>query len=130
MGNKTTREPLKGLQEKNLSEAEQTQLEQLFFNVADHKKFKAEFDKFTQDHCSGLDLKTMFTVCNQFMPKDGEELNEDQLLLKQVIQKATYGFSSSEYKLNELKEGRKYPRLIYPTPTGSRIFEVEILILA
>ena len=107
MGNKTTREPLNSMQSENLTEAEQQALEELMF-TNEPKKFKDEFEQFKSKYCSGIDLNAMFPVASDFKGKDAEELmSEDKRLLKEVIQQMTYGFTSSQYKLNELQQGGK-----------------------
>ena len=51
----------------------------------------------------------MFPVRNEWCPKDTDEAsNEQRRLLNEIIQKMTYGFSSSEFKLNQLQQGGKY----------------------
>ena len=54
-------------------------------------------------------LQEMFPVRSEFKPGDTDSImNEDKRLLHEVIQKLTYGFASSEYKLSELQQGGKY----------------------
>lgn len=97
------------MQSENLTEAEQQALEELMF-TNEPKKFKDEFEQFKSKYCSGIDLNAMFPVASDFKGKDAEELmSEDKRLLKEVIQQMTYGFTSSQYKLNELQQGGKSP---------------------
>ena len=45
----------------------------------------------------------MFSVQSEFNPKDEEGMiSDDRRVLNEIIQKMTFGFSSSEYKINEL----------------------------
>ena len=46
----------------------------------------------------------MFPVRSEFNPKDADDnKSEERHLLNQVIQGVTNGFTSSEYKLNQLQ---------------------------
>ena len=102
MGNQATRNPLKKISEANLTEAEQLQLEELLWSK-DSKKFEEEFKLFEEKYCDGMTLQEMFPVHSEFKPSDSDTImNEDKRLLSEVIQQLTYGFTSSEYKLNQL----------------------------
>lgn len=103
MGNKHTRNPFKDIQDANLTDAEQQQIEEMLW-VRDVPKFKDQFTEFKKKHATGLKLDTLFPVRSEFKPKDSDSvISEDKRLLNEVIQKMTYGFSSSEKKLNELQ---------------------------
>ena len=107
MGNQTTRQPLASLKDQQLSEVEQQKLEELIF-INESKKFREEYKQFKAKYASSVDLKEMFPVQSQFAPKDTDAMvSDDRLVLNDVIQKMTYGFSSGEYKINELQQGGK-----------------------
>jgi len=49
-------------------------------------------------------MEDVFPVRSEFKPTDSDSVvSEEKRLLNEVIQKMTYGFSSSEKKLNELQ---------------------------
>ena len=85
-----------------------------------------------ESNCSSVlaNFKEMFPVHNEFNPKDSddEKTNQDRRLLNEVIQKATYGFSSSEFKLNELTQGGKYNN-VYQQSSSNFIYEAPIEVL-
>ena len=85
MGNKSIRDPLSEMQSANLTEAEQLQIEETFFNF-DFKKFTVEFEQFKEKYASSINLEDMFPVRSKFSPKDAEEATgEEKRLLNEVI---------------------------------------------
>ena len=63
-------------------------------------------DKYWQQN---LNLAEMFPVRSEWKPKDQDETgNDTKGLLSNIIQTMTYGFSSSEFKLNQLQQGGKF----------------------
>ena len=72
-------------------------------------KFIDEFKQFQSKYASSLQFKEMFPVYGEFSPQDNDEvISDEKRLLNEVLQQNTYGFTSSEYKLNQLQEGGKY----------------------
>lgn len=108
MGNQTAKQQVQRLSEINLTEAEQQQMEELLWQV-DYPKFKQDYNAFLKKYNLNFDLKEMFTVHSTYEDDDsGQSKNESKTLLNEVVQKMTYGFTSSEYKLNELQKGGKH----------------------
>ncbi len=100
MGNSSIRTPLEGIQNANLTEAEQLQIEDMFFDYASGQAFMKECKAFLDKHASGINYDEMFPIRSRFSVASDEATGQEAQLLSEVIQKMTYGFSSSEYKLN------------------------------